>query len=103
MVTLEFDDFLVTQFLAPLESRDVIASKFAGPDVVVEQMEVDGVPGMWLEGAHGIALRDPGGGTAFVAMRLSANALVFEREGMTFRVETKGTKAEALRVALSLR
>lgn len=103
MVTLDYGDVLVTQFLAPLESREVIASKFAGPDVVVEQVEVAGAPGLWLEGAHGIALREPGGGTAYVAMRLSANALVFERDGMTFRVETEGTKGEALRVALSLR
>lgn len=103
MVTLDYGDLLITQFLAPLESRDVIASKFAGPDVLVEQVDVDGAPGLWLEGAHGIALREPGGGTAYVAMRLSANALVFERDGMTFRIETEGTKEEALKVARSLR
>lgn len=103
MVTFDYGDVLITQFLAPLESRDVIASKFAGPDVLVEQVDVDGTPGLWLEGAHGIALREPGGGTSYVAMRLSANALVFERDGMTFRVETEGTKEDALTVARSLR
>ena len=102
IVTLDFGSVLVTQFAAPLDKRDVVASKLAGPDVRVEQVDVNGAPGLWLEGAHGIALLSPEGETAYVNMRLSANALVFERGGVTFRVEIDGPKQEALKLALSL-
>ena len=102
IVTLDFGRVLVTQFGAPLDKREVVASKLVGPDVTVEHVDVNGAPGLWLEGAHGIALRSPDGDTAYVAMRLAANALVFERGGVTFRVEIDGPKQEALKVALSL-
>lgn len=99
IVTLDYGEVLVTQFRVPLARREVTLGKVVGPGVTVEEASVNGEPALWLEGAHGILLQD----ATYVPMRRSANALVWERGGVTFRVETAGDLADAMVVALSLR
>jgi hypothetical protein len=77
--------------------------KVVGPDTTVEEVPVDTVSGFWLAGTpHAIAVLGPGG-VRQETLRLAENTLVWERDGVTYRIESALTKAEGLRIAASLR
>jgi hypothetical protein len=68
----------------------------------IEQVSVDGWPGVWIEGEHHV-LFYPGAGRE-EPFRLVGNTLVFERaDGVTVRIEADISKEEALRIARSMR
>jgi hypothetical protein len=71
--------------------------KFVGGGTSVEPTEVDGSPGFWVSGAdHDLFF--PGS-----SPRLAGNALIWEHEGATYRLEGRAlTKAEAVSLARSL-
>ena len=60
----------------------------------VERVSVGGNPGVWLPDAHVV-------GDFFDQPRMSGSALLWERDGITLRLEGRLTKAEALRIARS--
>jgi hypothetical protein len=92
---------LVTEFRGDLIPEFV--AKFVGPDTTVEDVQVDGVSGFWLAGApHQIAIRARNGEFRTETLRLAENTLVWERDGVTYRIESALLKADALRVAASL-
>ena len=62
----------------------------------VERVEVDGEPGIWVEGRH--VVFEP-----FGLPRLSGNVLLWEQEGLTLRLEGRFTKEQALDLARSVR
>lgn len=77
--------------------------KQVGPRTRVEQVEVDGAPGVWLTAApHVVIFRSPDGETRFRERRLAGNVLVWERDGVTFRLEGMRTKRGALELARNL-
>jgi hypothetical protein len=61
-----------------------------------DRVTVNGNRGVWLTGAH--VFND-----FFSQPRLSGNALLWEHEGITLRLEGRFSKAEALRIARSVR
>ena len=71
--------------------------KFAGGGTSVEPAGFDGSPGLWISGAvHDVFF--PG-----ASPRLAGNVLVWERDGATYRLESRSlTKAEAVSLARSL-
>jgi hypothetical protein len=71
--------------------------KFVGSGTSVLPVEVDGSPGLWISGAvHDVFF--PGS-----SPRLAGDVLVWERSGVTFRLESPSfTQDEALSLARSL-
>lgn len=92
---------LVTEFRGDLLPD--FMGKFVGPDSTVEVVQVDGVSGFWLAGSpHAIMVRGPSGDRP-ETLRLAGNTLVWERDGVTYRVESALSRADAFRFAASLR
>jgi hypothetical protein len=90
---------LVTEFRGELEPG--LIGKLVPAGAVVEEVTVDGAPGAWIEGAHAFYYRDRDGEVREETLRLAGNVLLFERDGVLVRLESRLTKAEALRVAES--
>lgn len=92
---------LVQQFAAALDAPTVMG-KSAGPDVTIERVEVDGHKGLWLRGGHGIFVGDRGR-LQFAPTRLAANTLVWEADGVTYRLESSLERPPAIALAETLR
>lgn len=79
-------------------------AKFLGPGTSIEPTTVQGVPGFWIEGApHGFAFVDADGSLQTQTFRLAGNVLLWERNGLTLRIESQLPRAQAVRVADSMR
>jgi hypothetical protein len=78
------------------ETRLGIFRKIITNQQSVESVAVNGGPGVWLTGTH--VFDD-----FFSQPRLAGNALLWEQEGITLRIDGRFTKAEALRIARSVR
>lgn len=92
---------LMTQFRGDLPGY---FSKMLGPRTRVETVKVGGTRGYWIEGAsHLFLYRDAEGEVREEDVRLAGNTLLWERGGLTLRMESDLSKKEALRVAESLR
>jgi hypothetical protein len=70
--------------------------KYARVEQRVERVEVNGEPGIWIEGRH--VVFEP-----FGLPRLSGNVILWEQEGLTLRLEGRFTKEQALDLARSVR
>ena len=70
--------------------------KYARIDQRVERVEVDGEPGLWVQGRHVVS-------GLFGEPRLAGNVLLWEREGLTLRLEARVTKEQAIELARSVR
>jgi hypothetical protein len=76
--------------------------KSAGPGTRIEPVEVAGEPGFWLEGARHVITVDVRGQPLDQRVRLAGNVLVWERRGLTLRLEGRLSKSEALDIARSI-
>ena len=84
------------RLLMELRGDERLLKKVAGQSSRIEPLDVDGYPGVWIEGApHGLFL--PGG-----EARLAGNTLIWVRDGVTYRLEGDLTRARALALAGSL-
>jgi hypothetical protein len=70
--------------------------KYVQMEQRVERVKVDGRPGIWVEGRHVVS-------GLFGLPRLAGNALLWEQEGLTLRLEGRFTKEQALDLARSVR
>jgi RNA polymerase sigma factor (sigma-70 family) len=72
-------------------------SKMLGPNAKVEFVKVQGASGRWIEGEpHQLAIA-PNGAT--LTNRLATNTLVWEKDGITYRLEAKISRDLALSIA----
>jgi len=95
---------LITQFQASLPDRGPLFSKVLGPEVDVERVEVNGQEGYWLSGdPHSFLYRDADGNVVRESVRLVGNVLLWEQDGLTFRIETLDSLSKAKEIAASLR
>jgi len=104
IVSLVYDDVLITEFAADVGDEFVVKKVPAGTvtkDVTVRE----DVPGFWFAGEpHALLYNDDDTGVNKVeTLRLATNTLVWAEDGVTYRVEADITLAEALRIARSLR
>jgi hypothetical protein len=76
------------------ETRIGVFQKVISVEQRVDQVSVNGDRGVWLTGTH--VFDD-----FFGQPRLAANALIWEHHGITYRLEGRVTKAQALRIARS--
>jgi hypothetical protein len=70
---------------------------------VVTETEVNGRPALWLEGAHYVEFADATGHFGFEPARLAGRVLLWERNGVTFRLEGDLTLDQARAVAAAVR
>lgn len=82
----------------------LILKKLAGPDTDVESVLVGGGRGVYLGGEpHFLLFLDEQGNPVEESARLARNVLIWERDGVAFRLEGDFTKEQALELAGSLR
>ncbi|HEV2813256.1 MAG TPA: hypothetical protein VGW10_08400 [Solirubrobacteraceae bacterium] len=99
------DPLIVAQGAATLDERLVRKVLPAGSRI--REIDVDGEPGVFLSGArHGylLLLLRPDGTTTEDRTRLAANTLIFNRDELVVRIESRGLRLDrALAIARSLR
>ncbi len=88
---------LVTE--APVTGQVPLAGKLAGPGTRVEPVVVAGGAGLWLEGSpHEVFLYNRPD-----TLRLATNTLLWERDGVTYRLEAFVPRDGAIRIAESMK
>ncbi len=66
-------------------------------------VRVNGNPGFWIEGAHDVVYLDENGNPVEATFRLAGNVLLWEQDGLTFRLESALTLKRAVEIARSVR
>ena len=74
----------------------IFVEKLVAGDVPVTRVRVNGAPGYFIGGAHSVNLPDQ------LRPRLAGNTLVWVRDAVTYRLETRLGRAAALRLARSV-
>jgi hypothetical protein len=94
---------LLTEFHADLASD--FFGKGLGPGTRLEAVTVNGERGFWIEGQPHLFFfyLDASGNVHDEPYRLATNTLLWEHNGITFRLEAGIPKEAALRIAESLR
>jgi len=77
-------------------------TKEVGPSTTLEQTSVNGDPGWWIAGEPHLLITRIGDTDYPVSLRMAANTLIWERGGVTYRIESGLSKADALRIAAGL-
>lgn len=90
---------LMTQFRGVVEQGYL--KKLTGASATVELVRVDGVEGYWVEGPHSLVFRDDDGISQEPA-RLAGNTLAWEKDGITYRLESSLSRSEAIAIADSI-
>jgi hypothetical protein len=93
---------IVTEFVGRVERPSLV--KFAGPDTVIEDVDIDGAPGIWISGPpHRVAYLLPDGTVSTQTLRLSGGVLLWQRGEVTMRLESNLSKDRAIAIAASIR
>jgi hypothetical protein len=93
---------LVTEFVGRVD-QDFL-HKYIDAGTQVQQVAVDGTTGLWVSGEpHMIAYVDRDGRLIFSTLRPSGHALLWQRGGVTIRLETGLSRDRALAIAESMR
>lgn len=66
-------------------------------------VRVNGNPGFWIEGAHDVVYLNPEGNPVESTFRLAGSVLIWEQDGLTFRLESALTMKRALEIARTVR
>ncbi len=92
---------VVTQFRADIGPDSF--EKAIQTGTRVEPVEVNGQPGYWIAGGeHYFFYRDADGQVVESTLRLVGDALIWEQDGVTLRIEGAGSLDDALPIAQSL-
>lgn len=93
---------LVQEFRGGIDAG--VFQKGVPPGSVVEPVTVGGATGYWIAGGlRAIAYTDANGAFQFEEIRGAGNTLLWERDGVVYRLESALPKADALRIAESVR
>lgn len=93
---------LVTEFRG--EQPRGFLFKTLGPGTTAEPVRVNGNPGVWVAGRpHELVFRDANGNVQSDSVRLAGNTLLWQHGGVLVRLEARVPKAEALRIAQTMR
>jgi hypothetical protein len=94
---------LISQFEGRIARGDLLG-KIVHQGARLDPIEVNGQPGYWIDGEpHILYFIDPSGIILDDTVRLAGNTLMWESGGVTIRMESELSKAEALRIARSMR
>jgi hypothetical protein len=93
---------LITELRGSLETA--LLGKTLPPGTRVEELEVNGGRGVWIEGEpHEFFYRAANGDILTDTVRLAGNVLLWEQDGTLMRIEAQIPRDEALRIARSMR
>jgi hypothetical protein len=93
---------LLMQFPAESDTGDIAKRVSLGMGYVTE-VDINGHPGYWVTGQTELVIdQDPSAGWQEIAGRPSADVLIWEQDGMTYRFEADVSMADAIRIAESL-
>jgi len=93
---------LVVEFRGRVDEG--LFGKVAGAGTRIEDVTVSGGRGFWIEGEpHLFFYRDESGNIWNETLRLAGNTLLWEQDGVTFRLEAQVSRDDALRIAASFR
>ena len=92
MLVMEFRGRIELPFLEKLVRADQ-----------VQEVQVGGSPGYWIEGEHIVTYLDARGATVEERSRLAGNTLLWQRSDVTLRLESALPMEEAIRIAESIR
>jgi hypothetical protein len=103
LVALTYERFTLVE-VASMPNEPPQLKKMIGPTTHLEYVTVQGRQGAWIVGGtHGIAYVDPSGDLQLDTVRRSGPVLLWERGGVTYRLEGIATLPEARTIAESLR
>lgn len=92
---------LITQF--PVGTDEFAVRKLIGPGTSITQVVVGGTEGFWIEGdPHVVVLLDDDGNVIQDEARVAGSTLLFERNGVTIRIEGDLDLGQALEIAARL-
>lgn len=91
---------LVTEFESRIDA-DFVKKLITGGATVTDT-SVDGSHAYWIEGTHFYMYRDANGRIRQDIVRLAANTLIWERAGVTLRIESSLSESRALEIARSM-
>lgn len=93
---------LVVEFRGRVD--ETLFGKVAAAGTRIEDLIVNGGKGFWIEGEpHLFFYRDDAGVVWNETLRLAGNTLLWEQDGVTYRLEAQVTREDALRIAASFR
>jgi hypothetical protein len=101
LATVIVEDHGRPLLLSEFRSRGFsLLKKLVGSKTVVEPVQVDGEPGLWVEGPpHTLTYFDRQGRFQEKTVRIHGNVLLWTRGELTLRLEGRLSMAEALRIA----
>jgi len=91
---------LITEFRGDLVPG--FLTKEAGPSTTLEETSVNGDPGWWVAGEPHLVITRIGDMDYPVTLRMAANTLIWEHGGVTYRIESGLSRADAFRIAAGL-
>jgi hypothetical protein len=91
---------LITEFRGDLIPGFI--SKGVGEGTTMEEVSVHGDGGWWIAGAPHSVIVQVGGLDTPETLRMAANTLIWEHAGVTYRIESSLSKADAFRIAAGL-
>jgi len=92
---------LLTEFRGGLDAG--LFTKGIPSAASIEMVQVGDIPGYWIAGGIRLFLyKDASGAVVQDTIRTAGNTLLWERDGVVYRLETTLSRDEALRVAASL-
>ena len=91
---------LITEFRGDLIPE--FLTKEVGPSTTMEETSVNGDPGWWLAGEPHLVFVQVSGTDYQVQLRMAANTLIWAHAGVTYRIESGLSRADAFRVAAGL-
>jgi hypothetical protein len=90
--------------LVLLQSEGTFFTKEVGPGTHVDRFRLNGEEALWVSGArHFFGYIDTNGQSRPAELYLAGNALIWQRNELTLRLEGKLSRAEAVRIARSFR
>ncbi len=91
---------LITEFRGDLIPGFI--SKSVGEGTTTEEVSVYGDPGWWITGQPHMIVVHVNGQDRPETLRMAANTLIWEHAGVTYRIESDLSKADAFRIAAGL-
>ena len=91
---------LITEFRGDLVPGFI--GKSLGPGTTLQETSVNGDPGWWIAGEPHMIYVDIHGNGQELTLRMASNTLIWEHAGVTYRIESGLSKADAFRIAAGL-
>lgn len=103
LVEVRYGDVTLVQ-IASLPGEPAVVGKTLRPGTEVAPVGVRGRPGFWISGSpHELAYLAPDGSFATDTVRRAGDVLLWEEDGVTYRIEGAPSLDRALALAASLR